>query len=547
MIGAGGLFPEGWSFARDVLVFVGRGAEPWLPRLLEAGQRRIFFYLPEGASRAGLVGPAEVVHTPSGLFDAILGLRGPLPARVVVRRQPDPWASEELHLELKSTVEDAMRFKRMLVTTIQEFGPTWLQQGIAALPDVASHASISALEQAFAKRPCFIVSPGPSLERNVAELRRVQGRALVMTCTHALKVLERYGVVPDLVVAADAGGDLLRHYEGVDTAEVGALVIGASCARAHWQRPARTKLAFASNGELDQWIFEPFGDRPNLPSGGSVACSELSLALRMGCDPIVFVGQDLAYTDGRAYSPSNVDGAARLKASADGHSFYLVKPPGSPAAGAPDADGDLRATRTQQLLKVPGYHGGLVLTSGSFYAFLKWFEITARSLEGRVMLVNSTEGGANIRGMQHRPLADAIATYVREPFPITEVLAERARVADVEGRRAAAGRFLERILLDLERCQDLVTQCQVLAHQARRDTTRLGRLQETETELVQALRPMRFLSLLAQGEITSAQERVLSATTLEENLSAAESLFGVVQKACETLRAPLRSACAELR
>jgi hypothetical protein len=328
---------------------------------------------------------------------------------------------------------------------------------------------------------------------------------------------------------------------------VEALVIGAACVREHWRMPARRRFAFASNGELDQWAFEPFGEDAGLRTGGSVACSALSLALRMGCDPIIFVGQDLAFTDGRAYSPSNADAGARVKASPDGHSFYLVKPPGTDAPGTPDEDGELQVTRRQQLVKVAGYQGGLVLTSGSFYAFLVWFETMARSLEGRVMLVNSTEGGASIRGMQHRPLSDAISAYVHDAVPVGEILEARAARVDLSLRRARAGAHVERILSDLGPCLDLVTRCKVLAHQARRDPARLVRLQETEVELIRALKPLRFLSLLAQGEIMAAQERVMVATSIEENLGAAESLFEVVEQACLALRAPLETAHAELR
>jgi hypothetical protein len=529
-----------------VLVVVGPGAESLIGRFADAGQQRLFLYTSESATTAGLPRRVQVARQPIELFDAILGLRGPLPKRIVVRRQTDPWVTEEVHAEVTRTVEEALRSKRLQAATCEELGPLWLLQGIEALPEVAAHPSIAALDRAFVKRPCFIVSPGPSLERNVALLRGVKGRAVVMTCTHALSVLQAYGVSPDLVVVADAGADLLRHYGGVDTSAVEAMVIGAACVREHWSKPARRRFAFASNGELDQWAFEPFGEDAGLRTGGSVACSELSLALRMGCDPIVFVGQDLAFTGGRAYSEANVDGAARVKASEDGHSFYLVKPPGTRDPGAHDPDGDLQVTRPQQLVKVPGYQGGLVLTSGSFYAFLVWFETMARSLEGRVMLVNSTEGGANIRGMQHRPLADAISAYVHDAVPVGAVLDARARGVDLAARRAAARRNLERILGDLGPCLDVVTRCKVLAHQARRDPARLERLQETEAELIQALRPLRFLSLLAQGEIAAAQERVLAARSIEENLGAAESLFQVVERACRTLRAPLEAALAEL-
>jgi hypothetical protein len=546
MIDDGGLLPEKWDVTRDLLVVVGRGAEEVFARLVEAGQQRIFLYASPATAAHGIPRRVRVAHTPIELFDAILSCSGPLPKRVVVRRQTDPWATDEIHAEVRSTVEEAVRSKRLQARTVDEHGATWLLQGIAALPDVAGCPSIAVLDRAFVKRPCIIVSPGPSLERNVARLKGVRGRAVVMTCTHALRVLQKHGITPDVVVAGDSGADLLRHYDGVDTAGIEALVVGATCVRAHWSQPARRHLSFASNGELDEWIYAPLGEDATLKTGGSVACSELSLALRMGCDPIVFVGQDLAFTDGRYYSPSNVDAAARVKASEDGHSFYLVKPSGSADPGAPDADGDHQVTRRQQMVKVAGYNGGLVLTSGSFRAFLVWFETMARSLEGRVMLINATEGGASIRGMQHVPLADAMSAYLHERIPVADILAERAAAVDLGARRARIAELLERVLAELAPCLDLVTRCKVLAHQASRDPGRLERLQQTEVELIAALRPLRFLSLLAQGEIVAAQERVTSAQSLADNLLAAGRLFDVVENACVRLRAPLEAARAEI-
>jgi hypothetical protein len=546
MIDEGGILPEGWDVRRDLLVVVGRGAEELLGRLVQMGQQRVLLYTSADVATPGLPRLVQVVRTPIALFDAILAFAGPQPKRVVVRRQTDPWVTDDLHAEVRSTVEEAVRAKRLQAHTLEEHGPAWLLQGIAAFPDVARHPSIAVLDGAFPKRPCIIVSPGPSLEENVQLLRDVRGRALVMTCTHALHVLQAQGVTPDLVVVGDSGPDVLRHYQGVDTSGVEAFVIGATAVREHWAQPARRYLSFASNGELDEWAYQPFGEDARLSTGGSVACLELSLALRMGCDPIVFVGQDLAFTDGRCYSASNVDAEARIKPSEDGHSFTLVKPGDAHAPGELGADGDLRVTRRQQLVKVPGYRGGLVLTSGSFRAFLVWFETMARSLEGRVMLVNATEGGANIRGMQHRPLADAMGAYLHEPVRVAVVLDERCARVDAATRRAQGAAMLDRVLADLGPCLDLVTSCKVLANQARRDPGRLERLQETEAELIGALRPLRFLSLLAQGEIVAAQERVLAAQTLEDNLQAAERLFDVVEQACVRLRAPLDAARAEM-
>ena len=61
-----------------------------------------------------------------------------------------------------------------------------------------------------------------------------------------------------------------------------------------------------------------------------------------------------------------------------------------------------------------------------------------------------------------------------------------------------------------------------------------------------SIAPLPFLSMLAQARIRAAQERAEQAETLEDNLAAAEQIFGVVQEAGRTLVAPLREALEAL-
>ena len=56
------------------------------------------------------------------------------------------------------------------LNTIDRFGESWILQGIANTPAVASWPSIDALREPFRGRPCVIVSPGPSLTRNIEQV-----------------------------------------------------------------------------------------------------------------------------------------------------------------------------------------------------------------------------------------------------------------------------------------------------------------------------------------------------------------------------------------
>lgn len=544
-IGDGGIVPRAWDVHRDLFVLVGRGGEPLLRQFADQGQQRAIAYLPDDADTALVPEGVRIARTPIEVYDGILMMHGPLPKQVSVRRQPDPWATEDMHSEIAKTVEEALLAKRMLMATADSFGTQWLLQGIDNLHHIASNATVDALRGAFAKKPCVIISPGPSLDRNVDQLAALKGRAVLVACSHALHTLRKAGVVPDLVVVADPGPLMVRHYDGEDLSAPEALLIGATCGTFHWDQPARRFLSFASNASVDDWVFDGLGEDARLRTGGSVACSELSLALLMGCDPVIFVGQDLAFTDDRYYAAANLDSDARVKPSGDGSTFYLAKPPGTDAPGYEDADGDLQTSKKQQLVQVPGYHGGKVWTSHSFKLFLTWFETIARSQEGHTMLFNCTEGGAHIRGMQHRPLADVIAAYVRKEVDVPSVLDARTRV-DVAARRARMAehvRGMHGALLPALRQARL---CRATAEKAERDPKRLPELQKAEAELSRLLKPIRFLSLIAQGDITAAQQRALEAKTLEENLAAAKTLFDVVERAGQVLRKPLAAALEAL-
>ncbi|MCZ6597991.1 MAG: hypothetical protein O7B99_10155, partial [Planctomycetota bacterium] len=212
----------------------------------------------------------------------------------------------------------------------------------------------------------------------------------------------------------------------------------------------------------------------------------------------------------------------------------------------PDADGELRTTLSQELHRVPGYHGGEVSTSQSFHAFLIWFEAVARSLDGRTTLFNCTEGGAHIRGMEHRPLEEVATAYCREEFEVAPVLDRAASSVDVAPRRASMANHVRGMLDALAPCLELAERCQRLAAGAAKRPKLLHKLQAAERELSGALKPVRFLSLMAQNDILKAQEQASAAKTLEENLEAARLLFSVVERAGDKLRAPLEKALDEL-
>jgi len=539
------LLPDDWNRSIDLLVLVGEADPAQLAELVARGQARIVLYThgdpPQGidAVRPAPQGTVEV-RSPVELLTAVQELPGAPPERLIVHRTAGTQLPDGLLDDVALTLRDAVQSRRINRNTAERFGKLWARQGLANLEHVARHPSVDALRGAFAGQPAVIVSPGPSLATNGHLLREVGGRAVVMTCSHALAVVEDLGVVPDLVVASDPQ-DLSRHFEGYDLTRPSALVLDATVRPAHFGLDARRVFTFASNVSVQRWFYEHLGEDACLVTGGSVACTQLSLALAMGCDPIVFVGQDLSFPGHRYYVGSSIDGRSELELDPSGRTFVLHRP-----ASTDPRDARTVATRPEDVLEVEGWDGGRVPTSTSFFTFLRWFEAAAKSVATGTRLYNCTEGGARIGGMQQRRLADVVAEWPERSLDV------EARIAAAHGRPEPAraervARRVEEMLAALDRCVEIARRCDRLAAAAVGDRGLLERLDAAEKDLARSLVPVQFISMIAQDKIHGAQERAVAATTLEENLRAARDLFGVVLEAGATLRATMRDAVESIR
>lgn len=155
-------------------------------------------------------------------------------------------------------------------------------------------------------RAAVVVSAGPSLERNIAELARpgVRDRVVVIATQTVLKTLLRRGIKPHFVTALDYHEISARFYEGLTEKDVEGVTLVA-------EPKANPAILDAFPGTIlctrDAVLDELLGrglrrDHGQLPPGSTVAHLCYYLARHLGCDPVILAGQDLGFTDGQYYS-----------------------------------------------------------------------------------------------------------------------------------------------------------------------------------------------------------------------------------------------------
>lgn len=507
------------------------------------GQQRIVVYQPSPSDSAltNLPEQATVVRSRAELDEVGKTFAAQLPERMVTWRHTD--VSDEDFARVNAEVRDTLAAATVDRNTVAAFGDLWIRQGLANVAAIARLPAFRASGE-FSGVPMVIVAPGPSLAKNVHLLRELKGKAVIAAFSHTLSALKSADVIPDLVLAADME-DLRYHFDGFATDEVEALALAYTVHPDLFALPARRVFAFSSN-RTDTWIAELLGEDAHVPNGGSVAHMAFSMGVEMGCSPIVLVGQDLSFPDGKVYCEGNVDGDARADIAEDGRSL-IVRDYSDGYAKMQSVSG-ARESRPQRTVHVPGHDGGQVATTLPFAMFRRWFIAQAESLnaqDGGPALLNCTEGGTRIDGMRHLPLRDAIDAFMTEPVDIStrfDALAEQ----DIATRARTSLERLEEYRAAVRQCQSAAKRGVSLIKKVERGRADLVRLSEAEQALSEAIAPVRFLSLVAQKEVAEISSLGKDATTLQDNLASTRRLFSAIQRAADSIYPRIKRAAAQL-
>ncbi len=525
---ADSMLPEVWDTELDAVILVGSGLEPVAEILRDLGQRRIIIH--DGGTPEGVISTRSYEE----IVTSIRTMIPVAPTRFLVK------VSLGIEVEevdkITELVRAALSDMRIHRNTVQTFSRTWLDQAAANLPMIAKWPSIAALDDQFANRPMVIVAPGPSLAKNIDQLRALDGKAVIACFSHSLKPVVAAGLTPDVVITVDPQ-DVRYHFAGCDVSKM-TLVNAVTCHPALFELPAKRFVTLSANSAIDDWIFDGVGEDARAPGGGSVATSAFSLALRWGCDPIVFVGLDLSFPGGEYYVKTSVDGDVQASTDEDGNlevkgwskGFAKMKAGGGPSAPH------------ERSIMLPGWHGGEVPSSFMFSMFHRWFVEKMREVnQTGVSVYNCTEGGSFIQGMDHRPLAELIATF-DERVPTAELLDAAVRSAGFERMNQLAA-HLRTFRRGLKSIRYHAVRARRLARSGGREEVKL---QKTERSLMSALQPFPFVSLLAQREIEQAHSIALHSASSDKYLAASANLFDKLVGVLDVLEPLLASASSHL-
>lgn len=320
-----------------------------------------------------------------------------------------PAYEQAFPLEVAAFVEEVARRQnelQLLRNTVEHSAGLWQKNLMRNLGAVARSTPVSSGFGSLPGVPAVIVSAGPSLDENVSLLREAEGRALVIGTGTAARKLALEGLPYHLVTSiAPNEVNYSGHFEGVDHGSRPLVFDPIVCPEV----PARHggPLAVMPSFPDLAWLGSYFkGGMDDVKSGASVSAVSFDLARRLGCDPIILIGQDLSYGTDRSHAA----GTWKESRWAEVPKEWLDGDPETLRRKAREQPWNPWFTSMRRLM-VEGIDGRPRVTDIKMLSFLTWFEREIALSRDRHTVINATASGARIRGALHLPLRQVLREH----------------------------------------------------------------------------------------------------------------------------------------
>jgi hypothetical protein len=252
----------------------------------------------------------------------------------------------------------------------------------------------------FKQVPAIICGAGPSLVKSLDLLPQLKNKALIFAGGSALNAFNAAGIQPHLGAGIDPNPAQFDRLNSNYAFEVPFYYRN----RMHHEafemiHGPRLYIPGCGGYDVANW-FEENLHIPHefLDEGHNVINFCLQIAHQLGCNPILFAGMDLAFTDGKLYAPGIEDNA----------SFNANE-------ALTSEDFDSRPIMRKDI------NGNSVHTLWKWVAESDWISNFAKE-HPELIVINCTEGGIGFAGVPNRPLQEVAEDYLLRQYAIDDRL-----------------------------------------------------------------------------------------------------------------------------
>ncbi|WP_019123260.1 motility associated factor glycosyltransferase family protein [Brevibacillus massiliensis] len=296
--------------------------------------------------------------------------------------------------EFVTSFREAVRERRSHLHVNVAFEQRWTINSIINLETTLNTPNVLREKKGyFQDKPAIIVSAGPSLEEEIENLRYIKENRLayIFSVGSAINALLSHGIEPDAACTYDPTVLNQRVFEKVVEQEIKTipLIYGTSVGFETVKRyPGQMFHMITSQDTISPFYLNDVDPEEIVNDSPSIAVITLQLLHKFGCNPIILVGQNLAFKNDRVYSKG-------------------IEYEHRPAT--------LTEPEKKNLLTTESVDGEVVYTNEGFNRMRKQMEALIAQYQDKE-IINTTRGGAKINGTSFIPLDQIIKEKLTSSF-----------------------------------------------------------------------------------------------------------------------------------
>jgi hypothetical protein len=302
--------------------------------------------------------------------------------------------------DLRSRLMHESVFADSIAAEYMRFGRSFFRNFYRNMLALEQSYSGNKLFERFRNVPAIICGAGPSLNKNMHLLEGLKDRALIFAGGSSLNALSSRGILPHFGAGIDpnpAQYERLINNQGYEVPFFYRNRMYYDAFRTI--HGPRLYLTGAGGYDISNWFDERLGiEGEVIDEGHNVVNFCVEIARNLGCNPIVFVGMDLSYTDMEMYA----DGVVGDKAVREEEIAHAV---------SADMAAFLR----------PDIHGKPVYTLWKWVNESQWISEYAEKFE-ELTFVNATEGGLGFEGIENLSLEEVAERYLPYSYDLSALV-----------------------------------------------------------------------------------------------------------------------------
>ncbi len=279
---------------------------------------------------------------------------------------------------------DSIDKKSININTMGKFEKLWAYNISANVARIAFHYGVNKFFDKFSRLTCIVVSAGPSLEKNIAKIKSVENKAIIIAVDTAIKPLSYHNIAPHFIVTIDPQKKNSKYFRYQNT-DKSVLIAESSIDREVLDNHHGALYFSDSIFPLSKLFMKYLGERGELSIGGSVSTAAFDFAIRAGFKQIIMLGLDLSFPDhqthirGSYHEEDFFTQISRLD-TYDSRIYEVL------------VEGNLKSEKN--------IYAQTVYIDSRFQMYRAWYENHIEANKN-VKVYNATEGGVNIAGMEN--------------------------------------------------------------------------------------------------------------------------------------------------